>query len=296
VQQMTEPFASLRNMARSRLNPALFGLRLAILAAGLATLADYEAAAQTKPTPMPPTGTAPKAETPQATLPKLSDTQLYQLRTDWPMLERYRDANAKISSSATDEKRVVFMGDSITEGWMNHGTAASATNPGFFPGKPFVDRGISGQTTPQMLIRFRPDVIDLKPAAVVLFAGINDIAGNTGDMTLEETEGNLASMAELAHENGIQVVICSILPAYDFPWRPGREPAAKVVKVNEFLKAYAAAHGHVYVDFYAAMVDKRGGLPENLSHDGVHPTAAGYAIMNPLVEAGIAQALAESAK
>jgi lysophospholipase L1-like esterase len=240
---------------------------------------------------MPPTGTAPKADTPQATLPKLSDTQLYQLRTDWPMLNRYRDANAKVSAPSSGEKRVVFMGDSITEGWMNHGTGASESNPGFFPGKPFIDRGISGQTTPQMLIRFRPDVIDLKPGAVVLFAGINDIAGNTGDMTLEETKGNLASMAELAHANGIKVVICSILPAFDFPWRPGREPAPKVVKVNEFLKSYAAAHGHVFVDFYAAMVDSRGGLPSNLSHDGVHPTQAGYAIMNPLVEAGIAKAL-----
>ncbi len=246
----------------------------------------------TNPTPMPPTGTAPKTETPLATLPKLNDTQLYQLRTDWPMLARYRNANAQTPPPAAGEKRVVFMGDSITEGWMNHGTNASETNRGFFPGKPFLDRGISGQTTPQMLIRFRPDVLDLKPAAVVLFAGINDIAGNTGDMTLEETEGNLASMAELAHANGIKVVICSILPAYDFPWRPGREPAPKVVKVNEFLKSYADAHGHVYVDFYSAMVDKRGGLPSNLSHDGVHPTPAGYAIMNPLVEAGIAKALA----
>jgi len=212
------------------------------------------------------------------------------------MLERYRAANAKLGLPAAGEKRVVFMGDSITEGWMNHGTGASETNPGFFPGKPYIDRGISGQTTPQMLIRFRPDVIDLKPAAVVLFAGINDIAGNTGDMTLEETEGNLASMAELAHANGIKVVICSILPAFDFPWRPGRTPAPKVVKVNEFLKSYAAAHGHVYVDFYSAMVDDRGGLPKTLSGDGVHPTPAGYAIMNPLVEAGIAQALADAAR
>jgi lysophospholipase L1-like esterase len=274
---------------RVRLNPSSRILSTVTLA--LTLIAPIAGLAQT--TPMPPTGTAPKAETPPAALPKLSDAQIYQLRTDWPMLARYRDANAKISPSAADEKRVVFMGDSITEGWMNHGTGASESNPGFFPGKPFIDRGISGQTTPQMLIRFRPDVIDLKPAAVVLFAGINDIAGNTGDMTLEETEGNLASMAELAQANGIKVVICSILPAYDFPWRPGREPAPKVVKVNEFLKSYAAAHGHVYVDFYAAMADPRGGLPSNLSHDGVHPTAAGYAIMNPLVEAGIAKALSE---
>jgi lysophospholipase L1-like esterase len=298
VQQESALTPAQRHGFHNRFNSTIHMRRgLTVLAASLAILLPGSSFAQTKPVaPMPPTGTAPKAETPLATLPKLSDTQLYQLRTDWPMLERYRDANAKVSAPSADEKRVVFMGDSITEGWMNHGTGASETTPGFFPGKPFLDRGISGQTTPQMLIRFRPDVIDLKPAAVVLFAGINDIAGNTGDMTLEATEGNLASMAELAKENGIKVVICSILPAFDFPWRPGREPAPKVVKVNEFLKSYAAEHGHVYVDFYTAMVDSRGGLPTNLSHDGVHPTPAGYAIMNPLVEAGIAQALSNAAK
>jgi lysophospholipase L1-like esterase len=155
-----------------------------------------------------------------------------------------------------------------------------------------VNRGISGQTTPQMLIRFRPDVIDLKPSVVAILAGINDIAGNTGPMTLEETEGNLASMAELAEAHGIKVVMCSIMPAFDFPWRPGLEPAPKVVAVNTWMKAYAAEHGFVYVDYYSAMVDSRGGLPKNLSKDGVHPLPAGYAIMVPLVEAGIAKALA----
>jgi lysophospholipase L1-like esterase len=155
-----------------------------------------------------------------------------------------------------------------------------------------VNRGISGQTTPQMLLRFRQDVIDLKPAAVVIFAGTNDIAGNTGDMTAEQTEENLASMADLAKANGIKVVLCSITPAFDYPWRPGRDPLHKIVAINSWIKEYAASHGYVYVDFYAAMVDERGGLPEKLSKDGVHPNPAGYAIMNPLVDAGIAKALA----
>lgn len=211
---------------------------------------------------------------------------------DWPNLKRYSGANAKLTAPAADEKRVVFMGDSITEGWMNHGTGASSTTPGFFPGKPYIDRGISGQTTPQMLLRFRQDVIQLNPAAVVIFAGTNDVAGNTGDMTPEQTENNITSMAELAQANGIKVVLCSILPAFDFPWKRGREPAPKIIVLNSWIKNYAAAHGAVYVDFYGAMVDDRGGLPTKLSGDGVHPNAAGYAIMNPLVEAGIAQALA----
>jgi lysophospholipase L1-like esterase len=142
-----------------------------------------------------------------------------------------------------------------------------------------------------MLIRFRQDVIDLKPAAVVFLAGINDIAGNTGEMTVEQTEGNLASMAELAEAHGIKVVLCSVLPAFDFPWRPGREPAPKVVAVNMWMKAYAAEHGHVYVDYYSAMADARGGLPKTLSSDGVHPTRAGYAVMQPLVDAGVRKAL-----
>ena len=215
------------------------------------------------------------------------------LKADWAQLGKYQAANAALAPAAAGEQRVVFMGDSITEGWMNHGTGASAETPGFFPGKPYVDRGISGQTTPQMLVRFRPDVIDLKPSAVVIFAGINDIAGNTGEMTPTMTEENLASMADLAHANGIQVVLCSITPAFDFPWRPGREPGPKVVAINSWIKSYAEQKGYVFVDFYTAMVDARGGLPEALSKDGVHPTAAGYAIMNPLVEAGIAKALAK---
>lgn len=236
---------------------------------------------------------------PALTPKEIEALQQYKDRTeamlkDWPNLKRFHEEDMALAAPAPDEKRVVFMGDSITEGWMNHGTGASPEHPGFFPGKPWLDRGISGQTTPQMLLRFRQDVIDLKPSAVVIFAGTNDIAGNTGDMTAEQTEANLMSMAELARAHNIRVVLCSILPAYDFPWRPGREPAPKIVAINKWIKDYAESNGDVYVDFYSAMVDSRGGLPANLSHDGVHPNAAGYAIMNPLVEAGIAKALGGS--
>lgn len=244
------------------------------------------------------TGTTPEAA-PTLTPKEIEALQQYKERTeimlkDWPNLKRYHEDDMALPAVAEGEKRVVFMGDSITEGWMNHGTGASPEHPGFFPGKPWLDRGISGQTTPQMLLRFRQDVIDLKPSAVVIFAGTNDIAGNTGDMTAEQTEANLMSMAELARAHNIRVVLCSILPAYDFPWRPGREPAPKIVAINKWIKDYAESNGDVYVDFYSAMVDSRGGLPPNLSHDGVHPNAAGYAIMNPLVEAGIAKALGGS--
>jgi len=210
------------------------------------------------------------------------------LRTDWPNLKRFMAEDAKLAAPAPGEKRVVFMGDSITQGWARYGVPPEPP----VPGTVWVNRGISGQTTPQMLLRFQQDVIHLKPDVVVIFAGINDIAGNTGDMTPEQTEDNLTSMAELAHANHIKVVLCSITPAFDFPWKPGREPSAKVIALNSWIKTYAAEHGHVYVDFYSAMVDQRGGLPASLSKDGVHPTPAGYAIMNPLVEAGIAKALA----
>ena len=209
------------------------------------------------------------------------------MRTDWANLKRFQNEDAALAIPAVGVKRVVFMGDSITQGWVGHGVPQTPPAPGL----EYVNRGISGQTTPQMLLRFRQDVLDLKPAAVVILAGINDIAGNTGDMTLEQTEGNLASMAELAEAHGIKVVMCSVLPAFDFPWRPGREPAPKVVAVNMWMKAYAAEHGHIYVDYYSATADARGGLPKTLSNDGVHPTAAGYAVMQPLVDAGVAKAL-----
>jgi lysophospholipase L1-like esterase len=204
------------------------------------------------------------------------------LKTDWPWLGRFKEANLALGPPAAGESRVVFMGDSITEAWHIDES---------FPGKPYINRGISGQTTPQMLLRFRQDVIDLKPKAVIILAGINDIAGNTGPITLEETEGNLQSMAELAAANQIKVVLCSVLPAFDFPWRPGLTPAPKVDALNAWIKNYAAEKGNVYVDYHSAMKDERDGLPTTLSHDGVHPLPAGYAIMAPLAEAGIEKAL-----
>ena len=205
----------------------------------------------------------------------------------WANLKKFHDEDVALGLPAAGEKRVVFMGDSITEGWAHFGVPPQPP----VAEKDYVNRGISGQTTPQMVVRFQQDVIDLKPAVVVILAGINDIAGNTGDMTPEQTEGNLAAMAEQAQAHGIKVVMCSILPAFDFPWRPGREPAPKVVAINTWMKAYAAEHGHVYVDYYTAMADERGGLPKTLSSDGVHPTPAGYAVMQPLVDAGVVKAL-----
>lgn len=214
-----------------------------------------------------------------------SQTQPDPLRTDWANLTRYRDANATLGAPAKDEKRVVFIGNSITEGWARY-------FPAMFPGKPYINRGIGGQTTPQILIRFRQDVIALDPKVVVILAGINDIAGNTGPSTLEMIEDNLASMTELAQSNGIRVVLSSVLPAIDFPWRPGLEPAPKVVALNKWIRDYAAGRGAFYLDYHSAMTDANGGMRSGLASDGVHPTEAGYRVMAPLAEQAIAKALA----
>jgi lysophospholipase L1-like esterase len=222
---------------------------------------------------------------PATPVPAAKNPREERLKNDWPWLGRFKEADLALGQPAPGEDRVVFLGNSITEGWKIEGPK------GFFPGKPYINRGISGQTTPQTLLRFRQDVINLKPRAVVIMVGTNDIAGNTGPMTLEQTEDNLRSMAELATANGIKVVLCSVTPAYDFPWRPGLEPAPKIAALNAWIKAYAAEKGYAYVDYYSAMKDERGGLPATLSRDGVHPLAAGYAIMAPLVEAGIEKAL-----
>ncbi|HWE84787.1 MAG TPA: SGNH/GDSL hydrolase family protein [Terracidiphilus sp.] len=207
-----------------------------------------------------------------------------QLLTDFGWLARFKEADMKLGAPAKGEKRVVFMGDSITEGW-------HFDEPSGFPGKGYINRGISGQTTPQMVVRFRQDVIDLEPKVVVILAGTNDIAGNTGPMTLEETEANLKDMADLAAANHIKVVLCSVTPAYDYPWQPGLEPAPKIDSINAWMKNYAAEKHYIYVDYHSAMKDARDGLPANLSHDGVHPNAAAYTIMAPLAEAGIEKAL-----
>jgi len=204
----------------------------------------------------------------------------FAIGQDWPNLERFAADNAKLDSMGFDENRVVFMGNSITEGWLHDSLD-------FFDNKKYINRGIGGQTTPQMLCRLRADVIELKPEVVVILAGINDIAGNTGPMTIDQILGNLYSMAELAHAHKIKVVLSSVLPAADFPWRPGLEPALKVVKLNEALKAYANKNGFIYLDYFMAMVDKNNGLQAALTYDGVHPNLAGYKVMEPLVEEAI---------
>lgn len=203
---------------------------------------------------------------------------------DWADLGRFKAANKQLGSPAADEHRIVFMGNSITEGWLQDGLD-------FFQRKAYVNRGISGQTTPQMLIRFRNDVIDLQPTVVVILAGINDIAGNTGPSTIEMITANLMSMAELAKAHDIKVVISSVLPAFDFPWRPGMEPADKLIDLNARLKIYTEKMDFVYLDYFSAMVDEQNGLQEKLTYDGVHPNAAGYKVMEPLAEAAIAKAL-----
>lgn len=203
---------------------------------------------------------------------------------DWPNLARFKAENEKLGEPAKKEKRVVFMGNSITEGWSQH-------HPEFFKDKPYVNRGISGQTTPQMLIRFRPDVVGLQPKVVVILAGINDIAGNTGPSTLKMIADNIKSMAELAMANKIKVVLCSVLPANDFPWNPGTEPANKVIELNRMIETYAEENKIIYVDYFSAMVDDQKGLINELTYDGVHPNAKGYKVMEPLVEAAIKKAL-----
>lgn len=205
---------------------------------------------------------------------------------DWPALDHFREANEKLAPAAEYENRIVFMGNSITIGWLH-------ARPGFFEGKPYVNRGISGQTTPQMLVRFRQDVIDLKPAVVVILAGTNDIAGNTGPSSLKMIADNIFSMAELAKANNIKVVLSSTLPAYDYPWKPGLEPAGKIVTLNQMIKVYANLNDMVYLDYFSAMADERNGLPKKYAKDEVHPTVEGYKVMEPLAEAAIAKALAE---
>jgi lysophospholipase L1-like esterase len=212
---------------------------------------------------------------------------------DWPNLARYGEANASLAPPAAGEQRVVFMGDSITDMWVLPRFGE------FFPGKPYISRGISGQTTPQMLIRFRPDVLALQPQVVVILAGTNDIAGNTGPMTLEEIEGNLASMSQLAHANGIRVVLSSVLPVYDGGRTPegkplvmtDRRPPEQILALNAWIRNYAAQHHDTYLDYFSAMVDDHGFLKKGLSEDGLHPNQAGYAVMAPLAEKAIAAAL-----
>lgn len=206
---------------------------------------------------------------------------------DWPYLSRYREENIVLNKSNASENRVVFMGDSITEFW-------SVINPEFFQGKSYVNRGISGQTSPQMLLRFRADVINLKPTLVVLLAGANDIAGNTGPSTLEMITDTIFSMAELAKANQIKIILCSVLPAFDFPWATGLQPADKIATLNTMIKQYADANGIPYLDYYSAMVNEHKGLKSNYADDGVHPNKTGYEVMNVLVEKAIRKTLSNN--
>lgn len=205
---------------------------------------------------------------------------------DYGQLARYRDANAALGAPKAGENRVVFFGDSITDIWKLEDN---------FPGKPYVNRGIGGQTTPQMLVRFRQDVIDLQPKVVVILAGTNDIAGNTGPMRNDDIEANFASFAELARVHGIQVVYSSILPVHNYTERSkdffAQRPQARILQLNEWLKKYCAENHIVYLDYFSALVDDKGMLKKDLADDGLHPNAAGYKIMAPLAEAAIQKAM-----
>ena len=243
-----------------------------------------------------PQAPAPQAPAPQPSCPEIATALQALMRNDvrlrdWANMARYREANAALAAPASSEARVVFMGDSITDNWQQ------PRFNGFFPGKPYVDRGISGQTTPQMLLRFRPDVINLMPKAVVILAGTNDIAGNTGPMSDEEIEGNLQSMAELAKAHGIKVVLSSITPtsayhvaANGIPQTTSR-PMTRIKAINDWMRKYAAENGHVYLDYFSAMVDATGVMKTELTGDDLHPNADGYAIMAPLAQAAIERAL-----
>jgi lysophospholipase L1-like esterase len=245
----------------------------------------------------PPAAGSPPAGTATASCPEVATILMALMRADarmrdWADMTRYRDANRALAVAAPGEARVVFMGDSITDGWQQ------PRYGGFFPGKPYVDRGISGQTTPQMLVRFRRDGVDLKPKAVVILAGTNDIAGNTGPMTNEEIQGNLVSMSELAHTHNIKVVMSSVTPVSEYhvanpravPQTTAR-PMERIKALNEWMKSYAAAQGDVYLDYFSAMIDDKGLMRAELTEDDLHPNAKGYAIMAPLAEAAIARAL-----
>jgi lysophospholipase L1-like esterase len=212
------------------------------------------------------------------------NAQKTDVQTDWANLKKYAADNERLKSMSSNEQRIVFMGNSITESW-------KIIDSSFFAGKPYINRGISGQTTPQMLVRFRSDVIELKPGIVIILAGINDIAENTGPIALENIFGNIVSMVELAEANNIKVILSSVLPAAEISWRPDLKPAEKVVKLNAMIKSYADKNNIVYVDYYSVMVNEKKGLKAEYTNDGVHPTLAGYKVMEPLVEEAIDRVL-----
>ncbi len=203
---------------------------------------------------------------------------------DWPNLNHYKNDNEQIGLPKAGEKRVIFIGNSITEFW-------SKVVPEFFSQNGYINRGISGQTSPQMLVRFRADVVNLKPAVVIIAAGTNDIAGNTGPSTLEMIAANIFSMAEIARSNGIKVILTSVLPVYDYPWKPGLNPAEKIVALNQMIKDYASRNKCIYLDYHSALKDERNGMKPEYAKDGVHPNEAGYKVMMPLCSEAIKKAL-----
>jgi lysophospholipase L1-like esterase len=218
-------------------------------------------------------------------LPNAAQNLANQLQ-DWNQLGRYHDANQDLMKQPAPAGRVVFMGDSITDGWRLDQS---------FANKPYVNRGISGQTTPQMLVRMFPDVINLKPAAMVVLAGTNDIARNTGPTTLKMIEDNIQAMTELAQAHGIKVILCSVTPIADYGRVPqtSQRPPADILKLNDWLKSYALRSGATYADYFSALVDAKGFLKEGISMDGLHPNAMGYALMTPIAEAAIRKALSK---
>ncbi len=226
------------------------------------------------------------AKTAPSPLEQWRATRAELYMNDFGELARYRDSNAALKPPAPGEKRVVFLGDSITDFWKLDE---------YFPGKPYINRGISGQTTSQMLVRFQQDVVTLHPRAVVILAGTNDIAGNTGPISLEDIEANYASLEELARANGIKVVFSSVLPVHNYTPQSQNffadRPPAKILELNRWLASYSRTHGCIYLDYFHAMVDDRGLLKKELADDGLHPNASGYRLMAPLAEAAIAKAM-----
>lgn len=256
-------------------------LRLASVTVPLLLVSQIAHAQATPTAPAPAAGPPDELAKIQAQLAK--DEKTLQ---DWPNLGRYRKENAQVASPAESENRVVFMGDSITDAW-------GRTRGVFFPGKAYINRGIGGQTTAQMLIRFRPDVIALKPKVVVILAGTNDIAGNTGPESLDDIEGNLQSMAELAKANAIKVVLSSVMPVCDYiKPQTARRPPEKIVALNAWIKEYAMRNHLVYLDYYSALLDDNKMFKKELTYDGLHPNDAGYVVMSPLAADAIQAALA----
>jgi lysophospholipase L1-like esterase len=257
-------------------------MKTSLVAAGVLLACAAAAFAQSTPP-----GTAQDGYDSAHSLEMYRESNASMFMNDFGQLRRYHDANATVGPPTPGEPRVIFFGDSITDIWKLDDS---------FPGKHYINRGIGGQTTPQMLVRFRPDVLSLHPAVVVILAGTNDIAGNTGSETLEQIEGDFASLAELARANGIRVVFSSVMPInYDNPtalrFFLQRSPE-KILKLDAWLQQYCAAQGLVYLDYFSAMVDERGLLKKGLSEDGLHPNAAGFAVMGPLAQAAIEKALA----